>query len=40
MKKNIKNLSVFVSICVVITLLLAVTNSFTAPINRTFWFKA
>lgn len=32
MKKNIKNLSVFVSICVVITLLLAVTNSFTAPI--------
>lgn len=32
MKKNIQNLSVFVSICVVITLLLAVTNSFTAPI--------
>ncbi|MBE6955586.1 MAG: FMN-binding protein [Ruminococcaceae bacterium] len=32
MKKNILNLSVFVSICVVITLLLALTNSFTAPI--------
>lgn len=32
MKNNIKNLAVFVSICTVITLLLAVTNSFTAPI--------
>ncbi len=32
MKKNIKNLSVFVCICTVITLLLAVTNLFTAPI--------
>lgn len=32
MKKNIKNLSVFVCICTVITLLLALTNSFTAPI--------
>ncbi len=32
MKKSIKNLSVFVSICAVITLLLAVTNTFTAPI--------
>lgn len=32
MKKNIKNLSVFVCICTVITLLLAVTNSITAPI--------
>lgn len=32
MKKYLKNLSVFVCICVVITLLLAVTNQFTAPI--------
>jgi len=32
MKKNIQNLSVFVCICAVITLLLAVTNSVTAPI--------
>lgn len=32
MKNNIKNLSVFVAICTVITLLLAVTNAFTAPI--------
>lgn len=32
MKNNIKNLSVFVCICAVITLLLAITNSFTAPI--------
>ena len=32
MKKNIKNLSVFVCICTVIALLLAITNSFTAPI--------
>lgn len=32
MVKNIKNLSVFVCICTVITLLLAVTNSITAPI--------
>lgn len=32
MKKNIKNLSVFVCICTVITLLLALTNSITAPI--------
>ncbi len=32
MKKNIKNLSVFVCICTVITLLLAITNSLTAPI--------
>ena len=32
MKTSIKNLSVFVAICTVITLLLAVTNSFTAPI--------
>ncbi len=32
MKNSIKNLAVFVSICTVITLLLAVTNSFTAPI--------
>ena len=32
MKTTIKNLSVFVSICVVITLLLSLTNSFTAPI--------
>ena len=32
MKQNIKNLSVFVSICAVITLLLAVTNAITAPI--------
>ena len=32
MKNNIKNLAVFVSICVIITLLLATTNFFTAPI--------
>lgn len=32
MKKNIKNLAVFVCICSVITLLLAVTNFITAPI--------
>ena len=32
MKKNLKNLSVFVCICTVITLLLALTNSITAPI--------
>lgn len=32
MKKNIKNLSVFVCICAVITLLLASTNAVTAPI--------
>ncbi len=32
MKANLKNLSVFVSICVVITLLLAVTNAVTAPV--------
>lgn len=32
MKTNLKNLSVFVSICVVITLLLAVTNTITAPV--------
>ena len=32
MKKSIKNLAVFVCICTVITLLLAVTNSITAPI--------
>lgn len=32
MKKNIKNLSVFVCICTIITVLLAITNSFTAPI--------
>ena len=32
MKKNIKNLSVFVCICTVITLLLSITNSLTAPI--------
>ncbi len=32
MKKYLKNISVFVSICVVISLLLAVTNHFTAPI--------
>ncbi len=32
MKTNLKNLSVFVSICVVITLLLAVTNAITAPV--------
>lgn len=32
MNKNIKNISVFICICVVITLLLAVTNTFTAPI--------
>jgi electron transport complex protein RnfG len=32
MKNNIKNLSVFVCICTVITLLLALTNSLTAPI--------
>ena len=32
MKKSIVNLSVFVSICTVITLLLAITNSFTSPL--------
>lgn len=32
MKKNIGNLSVFVCICTVITLLLAITNHLTAPI--------
>ena len=32
MKKNIKNLLVFVCVCTVITLLLALTNSLTAPI--------
>ena len=32
MKSNIKKLAVFVCICTVITLLLAITNSFTAPI--------
>ncbi len=32
MKSNIKKLSVFVCICTVITLLLATTNSFTAPL--------
>ena len=32
MKNNLKNLAVFVSICVVITLLLATTNFITAPI--------
>ena len=32
MKNSIKNLSVFVCICTVITVLLAITNSFTAPI--------
>ncbi len=32
MKNKIKNLSVFVCICTVITVLLAITNSFTAPI--------
>lgn len=32
MKKNIKNISIFICICVVITLLLAVTNTFTSPI--------
>lgn len=32
MKKNIKNLSVFVAVCTVMTLLLALTNHFTAPI--------
>lgn len=32
MKQSIKNLSVFVCICTVITVLLAITNSFTAPI--------
>ena len=32
MKNNIKNLSIFVCICTVMTLLLALTNSFTAPI--------
>lgn len=31
MKKNIINLSVFVCICTVITLLISLTNSFTAP---------
>lgn len=34
MKTNIKNLCVFVCICTAITLLLAVTNAFTAPIIR------
>ena len=32
MKKNIKNLAVFVCVCTVITLLLAITNHITAPI--------
>ena len=32
MKKNLKNLFVFVCICTVITLLLATTNSITSPI--------
>lgn len=32
MNKNVKNISVFVAICVVITLLLSVTNFITAPI--------
>ena len=32
MKKNIKNLCIFICICTVITLLLATTNYFTAPI--------
>lgn len=32
MKNSIKNLSVFVCICTVITVMLAITNSFTAPI--------
>lgn len=32
MKQNIKNLAVFVCICSVITLLLAITNSITEPI--------
>ena len=32
MKTNLKNLSIFVCICTVITLLLAVTNYFTAPL--------
>ena len=32
MIKNIKNISVLVSICVVITVLLAATNAITAPI--------
>ncbi len=32
MKKSIKNLSIFVCICTVITLFLAVTNAITAPI--------
>ena len=32
MKQNIKNLAVFVCICTVMTLLLAVTNFITAPI--------
>ncbi len=32
MKNNLKNLSVFVCICTVITVLLALTNLFTAPI--------
>ncbi len=32
MKTNLKNLSVFVSICVVITVLLAATNMITAPV--------
>lgn len=34
MKTKLKNLCVFVCICTVITLLLAVTNTFTAPIVR------
>lgn len=34
MLKNIKNISVLVSVCVVITLLLALTNSITAPIIK------
>lgn len=32
MKQNVKNLAVFVCICTVITLLLAITNSITDPI--------
>lgn len=34
MKTNLKNLAVFVSICVAITVLLAVTNTITAPIIK------
>ena len=34
MLKNIKNISVLVSVCVVIALLLALTNSITAPIIK------